>query len=411
VASDWDAAKLAPVLLEAAADHESLERVGYERGPTARRALATLLCALRDVVLDDAVEEVLFEIQSTPFPPRVAVAGLALAAAAGRIDGGAPLAEVLCDFDRAHLGDAFASALAVVRACEDAKPLVARRAQDSFVALLLAAHLQQPDADDVLLRRAADVIARWAGGTNGPDEILRNDDLGMLARWAAEEHRRQAATHLVDALADPAEIGVHRCEAARGLVMLAPGLSDQECAQTLDAVIAAGARIAVASTTTQMNSHPNPHFARVRMSAPAETDFVRGWALEAACVLADRAGRISELSEEVHGALGETGPVRVEALRAVRRWPQLAAVDFGELLVDEDVEVRAVAAAACLESGELADGDERIGPLIAADAPLNLRCTVLAAAREQPDHFRETLAALQRDPHGYVRAAARLATV
>lgn len=410
VASDEDAARLAPVLLEAAADHDSLERVGYARGPTARRALATLLSALPADVFDDAVEEVLFEIRTTPFPPRAAVAGLALAAAAGRIDGGEPLTEVLCNFDRAHLGDAFTSALAVVGASEDAKALIARRAQDSFVALLLAAHLHLPDADDALRRRAADIFTRWAGGTTGPDEILRNDDIGMLARWAAEEHRRQAATHLVDVLADPAEVGVHRCEAARGLVMLAPGLSEQECSQTLDAVIAAGARIAAPSMTRQVNSHPNRHFARARMSAPAETDFVRSWAIEAACVLADRAGRISELPEEVQGALGEPGPVRVEALRAVRRWPQLAAVDFGELLDDEDADVRAVAAAACLESGELADGDERIEPLIAADAPLNLRCTVLAAAREQADRFPETLAALQRDPHGYVRAAAQLAT-
>jgi len=74
-ASDEQAAEIVDALLDAAADRTSLTRQGYERGGCARRALAALLCALPDGKFDAAREEVVFETQNTPFPPRDTVLG------------------------------------------------------------------------------------------------------------------------------------------------------------------------------------------------------------------------------------------------------------------------------------------------------------------------------------------------
>ncbi len=192
--------------------------------------------------------------------------------------------------------------------------------------------------------------------------------------------------------------------------MLAEKMTAADAAAALDELLSIEDAVSEPSATEGGRSHPNPHFARVVMKAPASGDAVRAVALRAAVELAGRSGRLKELQESVESALRDgPPPVRAEAVKLCDRWADLSGVDFYGLLSDEDAEIRARALAALGKRGELVADDEAVLACSEPTQPLAMRCTVLGIARENPQTFEATLRALERDPHVYLRAAARRA--
>lgn len=408
-ASDDEVARLIDPLLRAAADDEANEAIGVQRAPAARRALASLLCAIDDERFEAALEEVVFETTHTPFPPRDTTQGLILATDAGRCDQAELIAEVFSVFDRAHV-PGFDSALKIISRSLPAREVVARRAVERHVALVLAAWLDLPDGEQTLRSRADDLVARAVAGSLGPEEILRSNDLGRLSRWASAELQEQVARDLIATLADHADIGVHRYEAGEGMAVLAPRLDPDVASRALDELFQHQDAVATPSSLEGGASHPNRAFARVVMDAPAESDWVRAVALRGACELAGRCGRVVEISEAVSWALRDEEPIiRSAAVRLCHRWTELPDADYAALLEDPDQSIQGQALAALAEEGSLAADCPALLESAAPGAGFSLRVAVLGLARDRASTHRAVLERLADDPHVYIRAAARQA--
>jgi hypothetical protein len=351
---------------------------------------------------------VLFELETSGFPPRDTMQGLILATDAGRTDQSVLIADWFTLVDRAHM-PGFSSALELIGRSEAALKLVAEHAPKSFVALVLAAWLDVPDREP-LARVAAAVISRQIAGELGPDEHLRANDRGRIARWASPAHQAQVARGLVDTLACTADHGAHRFEAGEGLVALAERLKPATASTTLDRLLERQQDIATPSTERGGQSHANVHFARVIMHAPPATDHVRAIALRAACLLGSRCGRSAELQETVAKALGDdSAELRETAMRASLESEPLPDPDLHALLSDPDLGVRALALSALADRGELGSDDERLVSASEPSQPFPLRCAVLNIVREAPGDDPCVVERLMSDPHVYVRAAARSA--
>ncbi len=403
--ADVDA--LVDALLNAAADHSRDERRTVIPAAAARRALATVLCAVDDTRFPQARDEVVYEIKNTPFPPRHTMPGLLLAAQLGRLDEAPLIADVFCFNDRMHV-PGFDAALDVIRGSGKAEEVVVTDAAEHFTPLLLAAWLDLPDTHPELATRAADVIARADAGDLGHEEHLRLDDKGRLGRWATRAHQQQLAVELVTEVANYGDIDAHRHEAAVGLESLAERLEPDDAARALDALLACADDIGSESQVDGMQSHPNAFFARMRMNTPPAGDLVRARALEAACALAARAGRLAELADEIHASIEGSEPaLRLAAVKLCIRRPDLPDLEVRALLSDGDPELTAVVLAALGEADDLAQDDPALVAAAAPEQPLQLRVAVLGITERHPEEMSRLLEQLCDDPHVFVRAYAQ----
>jgi hypothetical protein len=405
-ASDEQVRSLVEPLL-AAGEEQTREVAAVRTGAAARRALSTLLCAVPAERFDAALEQVVYELHNTPFPPAVAVNGLLLATDAGLCDAAESLAEVFCVYDRMHVSG-FSEALGLIQRSDASKAIVEERAADEFLALVVAAWMGLPDNSETLHARAQGLVTRSLAGELGPDELLRWDDRGRLARWASVDDQVQMAAALIGEMSNSADIDVHRYEAAIGLATLAEALPADKASDVLDDLLGQWPSIVEPSRATGYRSHPNVHFARVKVRTPRATGPLVAKATEAACQLAARCDRLAELTELIsEGMYDADGAIRVEVLRLAHRWPALADVDFAALAADDAPAVRALALAVCDERGELAADELR--NVADGHGPLDLRSAALGIARRAPETHRPTLERLADDPHVYIRSVARRA--
>jgi len=407
---DSDLHALVATLLDAAADHDGDERRKVIPAAAARRALATVLCAIDEAQFTCALEEVVYETRHTPFPPRRAMAGLLHAAEIGRADQAPLVAEVFCSYDRAHV-PGFIAALKVIGDSDQATQIVVRYAAKHFTPLVLAAWLDLPDNHPELATRASDVIARAYAGTAQPNEHLRLNDKGRLGRWATRAQQQQLATELVSEVANPRDIDAHRHEAATGLQSLADRMQPDDASNALDDLLARADDVGTESQVDGMQSHPNEFFARVRMNTPPAGDMVRAKALEAAAALASRAGKLPDLTADAQAAINGAVPaLRLAALKLCIKHPELPTQDLHALLDDGEADVVAVALAALDEADQLAFDDPALLAAAAPDPPLALRKAVLGIAERRPRELSELLTKLADDPHVFVRPYARKIT-
>lgn len=408
-ASDEDTAALVDRLLELAADVEDLD--GWNSrglGAAARRALATLLCAIPQSHLPQALELVKHEIEAAPFPPREAAAGLLMATAAGRAEEHALIADVYCAHDAMGLSlEDLAEHL--LGHSPEGRQVVERWAlQTGGPALRLAARLRLPDEVPALARMCEQHVIDDLAGATASGEALRNDDRGLFARWAEPDAAQAMARRLIDRMADVREIDAQRREAAGGLKAVADALPPVTASAVLDDLLRQAHLIETASENTGTQSGPARHFARVRMNAPIVHGAVRAGALTAACELAARSGRSAELREELAAAMNDESPyVRGAALQAVERHPALAE-DFNPLghADDQDHEVATIATLFAARTGRLGDDHTRLEALGRSPDPSS-RARVLAYAREAAEKHRRLLQILAVDEFAYIRAAAR----
>lgn len=406
-ASDDEIKELVPPLLAAAAEHETSERVVVQASAAARRALAAVLCGVNADLRDQAVKEVEYESVSTPFPPRRTVHGLMLATDLGVCDASALIAELYGFTDRAHLGG-FGLALDIVRASPEAQAKAIELSADQFPALLLCAWTDLPDRHRGVADRSCDVITRSLDGQLQGHEILRPDDRGRLAKWASDDARRTVAKDLVGELTSPAEIGVHRYEAAVGLASLADRIDAVAARELLDELFDARHLIAEASTTESMSSHPNALFARVHMTTPAAADHVRAAALTVMAALAVRGGDDTRLRELVSSGLAD--PVGLVRAEAIRHGSHLDEQQIREHIGDEDATVRLSVLQSLSTRKYLSEDDDALVRAAAPSEPLASRSAAGGIVRDERGRHPRATAALLRDPHVYVRAVARAAS-
>jgi hypothetical protein len=275
-------------------------------------------------------------------------------------------------------------------------------------ALRLAARLRLPDDVSELARLCRQHIVNELAGATSSGEALRNDDLGLFARWAEPAEAEAMARRLIEKMADVREIDAQRREAARGLKALADALSPVAAGAVLDDLLRQSRRIGIASEITAGQSGPIRDFARMRMSAPTVPGAVRGGALTAACELAARSGRSAELAGEVGAAMNDESPyLRGAAIQAVERHPALAE-DFDPLAHadDQDQEVATIATLFAAHTGRLDDDHARLEAL-ASSPRAPTRARVLAYARQAPEQHQGLLRILAADEFAYIRAAAR----
>lgn len=407
LASDADGAALIDDLLEAASDHDTSSTQLPPEACAARRALSTILCATPEDRFAQAAAEVTFEIEHTPFPPDQAMQGLLFAIEAGLWNHIQLVAEVFAVYDRSHVGG-FQTATHLIEQSDPAAVLLAERAASGFTALLTAAWCGSPDQRPELAQHAADVTERALTDALAPDEILRANDQGQLARWASADHQREVADTLIKTLADPSQIDVHRFEAGEGLAALAARMQPEAASSALDVLLAAADAIETPSELQGLRSHRNPRFARSTFNTPVTPGAVDSMALRAAVELAGRCERLDELQSATEA--GSTGPqprVRAEALRLSTRWTSLATADLRSFLTDEDEYVQAQALKCLGKVGSLAREDSAVTDFATPQQPLSLRAAALNVAREHPDRFTQALELLAEDPHAPVRATAR----
>ena len=403
--ADVDA--LADGLLDAGADHSGDERRAVIPAAAARRALATVLCAIDRARFRQARDEVVYETRHTPFPPRHTMSGLLLAEQIGLLDEAPLIADVFCFYDRMHV-PGFDAALGVIRESDQAVQVVVKDAAKHFTPLLLAAWLDLPDTHPELATRASDLIARADTGNLGPEEHLRLDDKGRLGRWATRAQQQQLAAELATEVANYGDLDAHRHEAAVGLESLAERLEADDAAHTLDALLARADDIGTESQVDGMQSHPNAFFARVRMNTPPAGDLVGAKALEATCALAARAGRLAGLADDIHAAVeGPEPALRLAAVKLLVRYSELPDLDLRALLTGDDPDLTAVVLAALDQAGELALDDPALVAAAAPEQPLHLRAAALGIAEHHPSKLSKLLAQLGDDPHVFVRAFAR----
>jgi hypothetical protein len=405
-ASDDEIQELVGPLLAAAADHETNEHATVQAAAAARRALAAVLCGVDASRRDRAIEEVEYETNTTPFPPKRTVHGLMLATDLGLCDASVLIAEVYGLTDRAHLGG-FGLALDIVNASSAAQLKAVEMSTDQPSALLLCGWTDLPDDHPSVADRAREVIARSVAGDLQSHEGLRSDDRGRLARWATDEAQGTVARDLIRELISPEEIGAHRYEAAVGLKSLAQRIDSAIARELLDELVEGTELIAQASTTESMSSHHNALFARVHMRAPAGAEHVRAAAFGALAELAERAGQDTQLSELVSAALiAPDGLVRAEA---IGRAGHLSEAQLREHASEEDPVVRLRVVQALHDRGELSEDDAVLLEAAAPDGALASRSAAARIVRRVPRRHPRTIAKLLGDPHVYVRAAARLA--
>jgi hypothetical protein len=403
-ATEADIARLLPHLLLGAAERSGEANIDAKPGPAARRALAALLCGVRGEAFERALSEVVYETESTPYPPADTLQGLLLATDAGLCDTTLLIAKVFCVYGRAHV-PGWAAALKLFSGSEAARKFIAKRASDSFTALVLAAWLDLPDNAPVLADRAADVISRGLKDQLNQDEILCRNDRGRFARWSTPEHQLVIAQDAVTTLADRSNIDLHRYEAGEGIEALAPRMAAAPSSLILDELLARANDIGQPSLSEGGRSHPNEHFARFIMRSPSAGPEVLAVAVRAVCALAATCGRVNDTQAVVSDALDSNDPIlRGTAVQLSRRYSDLAQPNYEQLLGDEAPSVAAMALPACVDAVAL--DDPRLIALCAADAPLAVRCSVLALARTNPSRFRPVLRQLAHDPHVFVRRLA-----
>lgn len=417
LASDEEVSALAPKLLAVASGRSGEAHVRDKADVAARRALAVVLCAVPEGQFARALEEVVHETNSTPYPPVQTLPGLMLATDAGLCDCAKLATEFFCIYDRAHLGGRYHNLLDLIHDSPPSKAHVLKLADDvarapgrPLTALILAAWLDLPDESAVVARGAASAVTRALTGELGAEEILRHGDRGRLAHWARPDDQERCAAGLVAILAEPEEIDTHRYEAAEALQSLAARLEELTAAKILDQLLAAAEQIGQPSLTEGFQSHPNRHFARVLIDTPSAGPQIRAIALRATCSLAVRCGREDDVRDAANEALGsEEGALRAAAVTMATQHPGLLRIDVGHLLDDEDSLVRARAFDANSEQHAVAFDDPRLLALCNPAQPLMVRSTVLHAAKRSPAEYKQALKTLTTDPHVYVRAAARIA--
>jgi hypothetical protein len=403
-ASDTEIAGLVEWLLSGAEDHETDERVRVQEPQAARRALATVLCGVPPEHLALAVDEVVFETETTPFPPRRTIEGLIWATDAGVADQASLIAEIFSYVDRAHL-TAFGLAVELVSRSSTATVKAVELAEKQFPGLLLCAWAGFPDQHAVVAERARDVVRRSIEGTLEGHEILRPDDKGRLARWAAPEHQAIVARDLLDTLLSPADLGAHRFEAGVGLTSVAERLDAALALELLERLIERHDLVSIPSTDDGVRSHRNPLFARMRIDAPPAVDDVRAVALESVVALAGQAGRPEQQAQVIEAALDDaSGPVRAQALECAA---SLTDRDLRPYVTDDEAFVRARALAGLDDRNELERDDPALFQAAQPDEPLMLRSTAARIARRASDRHPETLGTLRADRHVYLRACAR----
>jgi hypothetical protein len=407
-ASDTDIALLVEPLLQAAHDHDGPQYLSSHSAPAARRALARLLCGVDEQHFQQALAEVIYEVDASPFPPSDATEGLLLATGAGLCDESLLIAEIACIHSPSHVRSLF-HVHAVIEKSTEALAHVERLAHTKYTPLVLAAQLRLTDRSEPLAERAADIAARFLRKELEPDEIVTHYHRGLLAQWSSREDQATVARHLVTVIGTPNELDAHRHESADGLSALAPALLADCASEMLDQLLGIEEQIATPSTTTELRSHPNPHLARSKMRTPAASAAVRAAALGAAYALAVRSGRTRDLAAAIADARADAQEeTRRRVVHLAREYPdQLAEVDLPEMLDDPDVGVRAAALAACIDRGAVSAEHQLIAELSDPGQPLAVRATVLKFARNSPADYRATLERLAGDPHVCIRASAR----
>ncbi len=414
LATDEDIAQLTPMLLAAAAERSDEGNLRDKPDVAARRALATVLCRIPSDSFDAALQQVIYETESTPYPPVDTLHGLLLATDAGLCDATDLATRFFCIYDRSHLGG-YGNVLEHIERSDAAKATVTELAEKGLedrerplTSLILAAWLDLPDESEALAKGAADIVARALRDELEPNEILRHGDRGRLARWASPANQQACAAQLVAILADRREIDVHRFEAAEALDSLAARIGADAASRILDLLFAAGEDIWEESLTDGGQSHPNGHFARVRMNTPTAGPAVRATGLRAVCSLAQRCGRQDDVRDIAHDALiSEEPELRVTAIKLAARYPGLLTADFERLLNDQDSTVRAAAFVAADRQGATLQADDpRVLALCDPCMPLAVRSTVLRVARRSLQRHAAALQRLADDPHVFVRAAA-----
>ncbi len=403
-ASDVEIAELVGWLLSGAEDHETDERVQVQAPQAARRALATVLCGVPPEHLAQAVGEVVFETEHTPFPPRRTIEGLIWATDACVADQADLIAETFSYVDRAHLAG-FGLAVDLVCGSSTATARAVELAEELFPGLLLCAWANLPDQHTTVAARALDVVRRSIDGKLEGHEILRPDDKGRLARWAAPEHQAIVARDLLDTMLSPADLGAHRFEAGVGLTSVVERVEPSLALELLERLIERHDLVSIPSTDDGLRSHRNPLFARMRMDAAPSVNEVRAVALESAVTLAGRAGRTEQQAQVIDVALDDaSGPVRAQAVKCAA---SLTNRNLRPYVTDDDPLVRARALAGLDSRNELERDDPALLQAGQADEPLMLRSTAARIARRAADRHLETLATLTADRHVYLRACAR----
>ena len=408
-ASNDEAGAVVDDLLAAASDHDTSGLQLPAEASAARRALSTILCATPEDRRAQAINEVVFEIRYTPFPPHQAVQGLLFAMNAGLCDHAELLAEVFAAYGRAHVGG-FETATRLIEGSERASALLAERATSAFTALIAAAWCGLPDSQPALADRAAEVTARALAGALRPDEILNLNDQGQFARWAKVEDQRRLLPVLIRALANVDDLDLHRFEAGEGLAVLAARLQPEDASRAVDDLLAAAEQIETPSELQSLRSHRNPRFARTTLNAPVTPGAVESMALRAAVELAARCDRLDHMRAEVEEATRSPHPlVRAEALRLGVQWPALGSPELRVFLSDDDDHMRAQALECLAKADALTDDDPAVGDFADPDQPLVLRAAALSVAREQPNRFERALGVLAVDPYAPFRASAHTA--
>lgn len=408
-ATEEEIGRLEAPLLAVARDHAENENTTLRPGPAARRALATLLCGISEEHFPAALDEVIYETETTPFPPAICVNGLLLATEAGLCEEGKLIVEVFSDYGHAHL-PGYPAVLELIGKSDSARKSAIALAGESVNALLLCAWADVPDGSPEIAKRAADAVAHSLSDDADPSETFSRQDRGRLARWAASEDQLLIGEDLIETLISPSEIGVHRYEAAKGLLALAERLDPRAASDFLDRLTAASEAIATASVRGEMASHSNPVFARMHMRSPAEADEVLALALQAKVELAVRSDRLADVRDRVVNGLADRGAtIRRAALNCVITHPDLAEIDLRDWINDEDPLARALALKGLGERGELGDQDLALLASSAPGAPLAVRSSALRIARKDPKRYEMILGVLAADPHVFVRGAAQVA--
>jgi hypothetical protein len=403
-ATDADIARLVPDLLLGAAERSREANLSAKPGPAARKALASVLCGLEGEDFEQALSEVVYETEHTPYPPADALQGLLLATDAGLCDTTVLIAEVFCIYGRAHV-PGYAAALQLFERSKPAQEFIVDRASDSFTALVLAAWLDLPDDAPALAARASDVIARALEDRLTEGEILCRNDRGRLARWSTPEQQLVTAKESVTTLVDRRNIDVHRYEAGEGIEALASRMAAEAASSVLDELLARADDIGQPSQREGGKSHPNEHFARFIMRSPPAGAEVRAIALRAVSGLAATCGRLNDVQAAASDALASHDPpLRRTAVQLCQRYSAIAQPNYEQLLADEDPTVAVAALPACIDA--VAIDDPRLTALCSKDVPLAVRCSMLALARHDPLRLRPILQQLAHDPHVYVRRMA-----
>lgn len=410
-ASDEDITSLVKPLLAAAAGRDAREQITQNPAPAARRALSTILCGILDEDdFEQALEEIIYEIDSSPYPPGDTAEGVMLATEAGRCEQTMLLTELACVNSPAHVRALHHAPELIARfGSSDALDYVAGLAERNYTSLVLAAELGLPDERESLAARAAGVTARLLAGETAPEEIVTHYQRGLLGRWASAEDQAKLARQLVEVIEDTAAIDPHRWESAHALQELAPGLEPELASEVLDWLLAASEQVATPSSTTELRSHANPHLARTRMHTPAVGAELQAAALEAVFELAVSAERTDEVRQLVLEGAGNAAPeIRLAAVRiADRHTDRVGEFDLLAMLDDADEAVRAAALGGCVSRGLVDAGHSAVSELSDPDVALAVRASVLRIARESPQEYRAVLQRLEEDPVVYIRAAAR----